>query len=177
MSQTKKPRKKAYKPKPISQNPIKLAMYKAANIAKAEGGAVTTALLKMLTARNKLRQGQADEIDVNELVDVHNLALQLCADGICQQQGQGRIICKQAKAALESVVERANRIQRFGPHGDELKALNNLLDYHELQLNTASINQFLRSLEKVHAQIKSGHTDKLKTPEFVKRRIAQQEAA
>lgn len=123
----KKPRKQ-YKPKYVSVNPMK-TFFGGMSDTHAKHLQDTKLINHM--AMSNMARGVGDAEDWNRLNGAVNMALVFSEQGIGSEYNSEFIA---ARDAMLSCVRRAHRTDRYGFTGDELKAMNTMLDSHHAQL-------------------------------------------
>ena len=161
MSQTKKPRKKAYKPKYSDQPicPMTLVLNKL--IPAREIDTINTAKIRCAAIMSEINAGRADRQQFNKIIDASNLVEMLCNMGFGDEHKE---IAIRAREALMNIVERAHRIKRFGMNDDERSALNAMLQLHDAQLNVVNCGELKKAVDTVQRRLENGQSLRLKTP-------------
>jgi hypothetical protein len=156
MSRNKKPRK-AYRPRPVTAETMRLVMSNVQIPPKADRDEVTNYLTRAIKA---LREGRATELDWSIAAGSVETAAKIEAGGIVC--GIEHLILP-ADTALQAIYFRAKRIGNghwLSPtlYGAEINALDDLLFAHTLQLSKLSRAELLAVLDKAAKQVTAdGH--------------------
>ena len=108
-------------------------------------------------ALHAITSGAGSWDDANTLAMASNICMLLCEVGV------GREYIAQAKAGQEAVVllmMRARTVGKFVATGSELRALQDLLDLHDAQLESEDCTEgrMTRVLDECKRRIRQGHT-------------------
>lgn len=141
MPANKKPRK-AYRPKPKLNTLIVVGE----NIRPV---ASHTSYLLDLRVKNSsamaaLLAGNATRRDMDMIIAMSNIVYAL------QQLGFGKEyeeVATQGRMAIIGIAHRATRVGRFVPTGPEIKALNELMELHDAQMDVITVKDMDRAIE------------------------------
>lgn len=162
-----KKRNKKYKPKRVSPNPMLEVMQGMTLASESLSDLITTQRLKTSESMRKLLSGESTKYSINELVEVCNLTEVLRQSGF--GKGDYDHVCIDARESILSIVERAHRINKFVGNGDEIKALNTMIELHDAQLDIIKAKEFGEAIFRARQLVKSDACRiKLRTPEFCK---------
>lgn len=96
------------------------------------------------------------------MADATNVALELCALGICSDEASRQLL-DDAQQVLGDVAVRAQQRGTWTLHARELEQLREALERHGIQLGFASYSEYERAVEAVrrkHAQYAAGNAPK-----------------
>jgi hypothetical protein len=157
MANNKKPRK-AYRPRPIAENPLAIAIHNAAKPA-AEDRAEVIGILR--NAVKALREGVATEHQWSIAAGSVTVALAIERQGVVRGLS-GHL--KNIEQALQKIYDRAireggGRWIRVTLWFDEIEALNDLVFFHKLQMDRLGRAEFLKAIDAAQKEtIAQGHT-------------------
>ena len=157
MSANKKPRK-AYRPRPITLDTIKLARQQAAQLPVADRAEILGMLRQAIQA---LREGVASELQWSIAAGAVALALAIERQGIVRGL-HGHF--KAVEQALQDIYDRAMRTGggrwiRVTLYFNELDALTDLLGFHSYQIRQLGRAEFLAAVNAAQkTTIAQGHT-------------------
>lgn len=123
-----KPRKKYQGPKYVARNTM-VTFFGGMSDTHAQHLQVTK--LSNHTAMSNMARGVGDAHDWDRLNGAINMALVMCGQGVGLEY---RDVLLAARDAMLTCVRRAKATQRFLFTGDELRAMNEALDAHDLQI-------------------------------------------
>ena len=142
MPANKKPRKK-YKPKPKLNTLIVVGE----NIRPV---ASHTSYLLDLRVKNSsamaaLLAGHATKKDMDMIIAMSNIVYALMESG---GFGKGyEEVATQGRMAIIGIAHRATKVGRFVPTGPEIKALNDLMELHDAQMDVITVKDMDRAIE------------------------------
>ena len=148
MGATKKPRK-AYRPKPVHYNQVQRSAEAAALIPRSEVARVMAGVREAFEA---FRRCEQPGFYWRSMADALNLAESLANEGICSDSDSLGIIAG-GQSALASVAERHVAVGSWALRAEEMAALSDALDRHELQLQFASMGEYERAIERTKRRI------------------------
>ena len=149
--------RKKYKPKPIRMD--NMAFVQAGIQPFVELGAGTTLRVKNHDALNNLRMGIATRADMDMLIAASNIAEAM------RRMGKGTDWEQELKAghdALLAVARRGVPSMRFVMTGPELKALNLLMEIHDAQLDSCTVQDVENAIDLVTEEIKHKRATRIK---------------
>ena len=157
MATNKKPRKR-YKPKPVLQDPLGYVLEGVSLIDQAD---VTDVALKNSSAMAALLQGHATKKDMDVLIAMSNITEALVRMGF---GGDFVEVAVAGREAILSIIWRAVKVLKFVPKGEEIKALNSLLELHDAQFEVITLNDLDSAIKRAKAHIRSGNCAKMPVP-------------
>lgn len=90
-----------------------------------------------------LMQGHAKKRDMDVLIAMSNIVKALCDMGFGAQH---QSIATEGRAAIMTIVFRAVDKLRFVPTGPEIKALNQLMELHDAQMDAITVADMERAI-------------------------------
>ena len=159
MPTNKKPRKR-YKPKPVLVDPLGYAIEGVSPIESAD---ITDIALKNSSAMSALLRGHATKKDMDVLIAMSNITEALVRMGFGADCVE---VAVAGREAILAIVWRAVRLLKFLPKGEEIKALNALLELHDAQFAVITVSELEAAVKRAKAHIKSGNCSKLPVPVF-----------
>lgn len=148
-------RSKKYRPKKILANPVGYVLESLTPIAKHDD-ALVNLKLKNHYAMTNLTQGRADKEDMNKLINMANMTEALYRLGFGTEY---KDIIAQGNSALLAVSRRGAESNRFILKAEEMKALNELVDLHDAQLEVITV----KDVEKAIALVENERRQKRMT--------------
>jgi hypothetical protein len=149
-------RRKAYRPKPVATDPMRLATFGAALLSAAD---VANQGRIMRNALNQLMAGNDGAFHWVCLADASNVAEQLAAIGIGSGP-EGAKAIRDAQRVLSQVYQRHDERNTWAMRADEIDALRLVIDLHHTQLALCTHGEFERAfratVERV-SQAKAGN--------------------
>lgn len=146
MPANKKPRK-TYRPKPKLNTLIVVGE----NIRPVASH--TTYLLdlrlKNSSAMAALLAGHATKKDMDMIVAMSNITYALQQLGFGKEHDE---VATQGRIAIISIAHRATKVGRFVPTGPEIKALNELMELHDAQMDVITVKDMDRAIEYARRQ-------------------------
>lgn len=142
-----KKRNKKYKAKPVVQNPIN---YFLSGLQRIDGDHLVNLNIKNHAAMFKLTTGIGERHDWDVMVGCSNMAIVLCEQHFDMQYHEMLI---SSRDALHKVGKRYLEMNKFIMTGDEMQAINNLLEVHEAQLNALRVIDVERAYDEVLRRI------------------------
>lgn len=144
-------KRKAYRPRQMSLNPMRVAINRAATLTKQERGMI---MGEARPSFDRLREGRANRQDWCYLADAANVGEALSGIGICSDEASRKILMDM-QLALKSIAERVNASKCWTARGPELSAILEGLDRHELQLQFCSLAELQRAVDITRKQIQA----------------------
>lgn len=111
-------------------------------------------LMRELSALDAFAHGKATMQEWQDLVALNNVALTLCGMGI------GSEAFADCHAAEDGLIESAARFERTGKmglSGPALKALRNVIEWHDLQRSSIARSRYEESIRLTTTRVKNGH--------------------
>lgn len=134
-------------------DPIKMAMNGA---AYTTGTVLDDLRTRNLSAIDAFARGQATVHDWRTVADMSNVAQTMAKGGV----GPEVLAAVEAvEAALTDAYNRHERTGKLGMTGPQLVALRELHEYHDLQVQSITRNEFERWIKKTGDRIRSAHPD------------------
>ena len=136
-------------------NPIQHAI-DGAGITPRE--TLNTLLIRELASLDAFTKGSARMAEWSDMVNVNNLAQTLAGMGVGREALQD---CHDAEQALIDAAGRFERTGKMGLTGPAIKAMRDMLEYHDLQRQSVPRSKYEEAIRLVTAQVRSGHTKKV----------------
>lgn len=134
-------------------NPIDMAIRGASFTGKA---VLDDVRLRNLSAIDAFAHGRATVNDWRTVADMHNVAETMAKGGIGPEV---LAACAAVDAALTDCYHRHERTGKLGLTGPQLVALRELQEFHDLQIQSITRNEFERWIKKTADRIRSAHPD------------------
>lgn len=150
MGNTSKPRKK-YKPRAILVNPLGYVLESITRVADHSFGLVALRILNSAAMVSLLR-GTASKKDMDKLVAMSNIVEALYQMGFGAEYKDVSI---EGRVSILSIVERSVKHGRFTPTGQEITALNALMELHDAQMNVITVKDMERAVQYVYNKMQS----------------------
>lgn len=141
MAGNRKPRKQ-YRPKPVL-NPIVVVGENIRPVA-SHTGYLMDLRLGNSSAMAALLQGHATKQDMDRIIAMSNIVYALMETKFGNEYDE---LAKQARIAIISIAHRATTVGRFVPTGPEIKALNDLLELHDAQMDAITVQDMDRAID------------------------------
>lgn len=135
----------------IKTNPIEHAIQGAAITSRKD---LDQLLIRELSSLDAFTTGCATIKHWHDLAAVNNLAQTLAGKGIGIEVME---VAHRAETALIDAADRFQRTGKFGLTGEGIKAIRELIDYHDLQRSSISRAEYERAIALTVARVKSGH--------------------
>ena len=145
--------RKKYKPKPIRFDTMAFVQAGIRSFVDLPAG--TTLRVKNHDALNNLRMGLAVRADIDMLTTACNMAEAMI------QMGKGTDWDEEFKAGREAILAMARRgapNMHFVVTGQELQAINLLMEIHDAQLDSCTVKDVEDAIDLVTEQIKHKRT-------------------
>ena len=143
-------KRSSYRPKPVSQNPVALAITKVSKVTSF-GDDYTIMSARIELALTMLTTGRATAQEIKDLINVSNMAQAL------KRQGYGMEYAAELLAgadADEAVSLRKARTGSYVATGLELQALRRLVEIHDAQLAAATVGDLQAGIATVNKRVK-----------------------
>ena len=131
-----------YRPKPVYLDNMAYIKESATPIALHESYLVDLKITNSL-AMATLMQGKASKQDMDVLIAMSNIVKALCDLGF---GGEYQDVATEGRAAIMTIVFRAVDKLRFVPTGPEIKALNDLMELHDAQMDVITVRDMERAI-------------------------------
>lgn len=137
-----------YRPKGVRLDTLGYIMESFKPVAKHEGYLLDLKI-KNSEAMMALTHGAATKSDLDVLVAMSNMTEALCHTGFGEDY---KDVAVDGREALLQIVHRAVEIKRFVPTAGQLKALQDLMELHDAQMDVITIKDLERAVEFVRVQ-------------------------
>jgi len=151
MATSKKPRKR-HKPKQISRDPINRILLGNSPVS-SQRDILNKHKLIQLKSFWALRDGKATKTDINELIDLVNLAETFQGNGVGSEYAS---IVASARNAIRDICARYEKIGRFTPRGEHISVFHELMELYDEQLKIVTLKQAEDITSKIEAFHRSG---------------------
>lgn len=131
-----------YRPKGIIRNPIAYVMESMKPVTEHDNYLLDLKIRNSL-AMKALLQGQATKADMTILIDMSNIVESLWNLGFGKEY-EGIVVAGQT--ALLNIIHRATTTLRFVPTGEQIRALQDLLELHDAQMDVITIKDMERAV-------------------------------
>ena len=152
-------RKKKYRPKPILTNPVGYVLEGMAPVAEY-GEYLVDLQIKHHRAVALLVRGEATRSEMDILINAANVADALVRLGFGGEYGD---VLKAGQSALYEVASRGAGSGRFILRGEEMGAINALIDLHDAQLGVLTVKDVDRAITLVERERRAQRMTKIKT--------------
>lgn len=156
MTTNKKPRKR-YKPKPILWDTMAYVQQELTPVSKYDSYLLDMQL-KNSQAMAALLRGTATKGDMDTLIAMSNITESLRLMGFGKEYLE---VALAGREALIRIAVRAVKVLRFVPTGPEIKALNELMELHDAQMEIITIQDMCNAIDRAKALIRKGQTTKI----------------
>lgn len=157
-TKTPKKRKKAYKPRPVTLDPMRKALMHKSVLTAEERNIVMGPSRESFEL---LRTGKGDRQAWCHMADVANVGLQLSKMGICSDE-PSREILSAMEDACRDIALRVNERKTWTLKASEIVALEAGLDRHEIQLTYCDIGELTKAsneVRRIAANARAGRID------------------
>jgi hypothetical protein len=132
-------------------NPIAFAIEGAAITPRAE---LDKIMAVELTALDAFTRGHARLQEWHELAALNNITQTLAGKGIGYEAMEA---AHRAETALIEAAERFQRTGRMGLSGEGIKALRDVIEYHDLQRSSISRGEYEKAIRLTTDRVRSGY--------------------
>lgn len=139
-----------YRPKGVILNPIGYVLESMTPVAKHDSYLLDLKI-KNSEAMVALTHGKATKTDIDTLIAMSNIVEALSKLGFGSEYGE---IAIAGREALLGLVHRAVDKLKFLPTGTEIKALQDLMDLHDAQMEVITVKDMDRALEYAKTQFR-----------------------
>lgn len=150
-------KRKKYKPKPILVNPMGFVLEGMAPV-RDYGEYLLDLRIKHSNALALLVQGQATKDEIDTLISGANMTEAFLMMGVGEEF---RAEIKRGQDALFDAAARGAKLGRFILKGEEMKAINDLFEIHDAQLDVATINDVDRAIRFVSKEVQARRVRKI----------------
>lgn len=133
-----------YRPKVKLANPIAYVMESLTPVTRHDSHYLLDLKLKNSAAMVALLQGTANKEDVTTLVAMSNIVEALHHLGFGKEYGD---VSVNGRAALVNLGLRAKERGKFTPTGPEIKALQDLMELHDAQMEIVTVRDIEKAVE------------------------------
>ena len=151
MATSKKPRKR-YRPKPILRDTMAYVQQELTPVSKHDSYLLDLQL-KNSQAMTALLRGTATKDDMDILIAMSNITESLRLMGFGKEYLE---VAVAGREALIRIAVRAVKVLRFVPTGPEIKALNELMELHDAQMEVITIQDMCNAIDRAKALIRKG---------------------
>lgn len=159
MPSNSKPRKQ-YKPRPQILSPLGYVLEGLESV-KSHDSYMRTLKIRNSAAMVALLQGKATKLDMNVLVAMSNMVEVFCSMGFGQDYTD---VSTQGRTAVLQIIFRAVEKKRFIPKGEDIKALQDLLELHDQQMGVITVKELDTAIATARKRI--GHKDAITLPKM-----------
>lgn len=159
MPANSKPRKQ-YRPKPQILSTIGYVLEGLESV-KSHDSYLRTLKIRNSAAMVALLQGKATKLDMNVLVAMSNMVEVFCSMGFGQEYVD---VSTEGRTAVLRVIFRAVEKGRFVPKGEEIKALQDLMELHDQQMDVITVKELDTAIAMARKRI--GQKDAIKLPKM-----------
>ena len=152
MPANKKPRK-AYRPKHILADPVGFVTERITPITRHDSYLLDLQL-KNSGAMAALMQGRASKRDMDILIAMSNIVEALQQQGFGKDYGE---VAVSGREAIMKIVWRAVDKLKFIPTGPEIKALNELMELHDAQMEVITVQNLEDAIAFAKKLIREKH--------------------
>lgn len=156
MATSKKPRKR-YRPKPILRDTMAYVQQELTPVSKHDSYLLDLQL-KNSQAMTALLRGTATKDDMDILIAMSNITESLRLMGFGKEYLE---VAVAGREALIRIAVRAVKVLRFVPTGPEIKALNELMELHDAQMEVITIQDMCNAIDRAKALIRKGQATKI----------------
>lgn len=132
-----------YRPKPVAINPMAFVLENLRPVAQHESYLLDLKI-RNSDAMVKLLRGSATRQDMDTIIAMSNICEALVRLGFGKEYADVGV---EGRQAIIAIAHRAVSAKRFVPTGPEIKALNELMELHDAQMEVITIKDLDRALE------------------------------
>lgn len=156
MPSSAKPRKK-YRPRKVLADPVTYVMESLTPVERHENYLIDLKLRNELSM-DALLKGTATRQDINDILAMSNICEALVRMGFGSDPAEAATA---GRAAVISIVYRADRIGRYVPTGLELTRLKTLMELHDAQMGVITVRDMEKAIALARNEIIAGRALKL----------------
>lgn len=131
-----------YRPKPVAMNPMAYVLENLTPVAKHDSYLLDLKI-KNSDAMVKLLRGSATRQDMDTIIAMNNICEALLRLGFGAEYKEVGV---NGRGAIIAIAHRAVRTNKFVPTGPEIKALNELMELHDAQMDVITVKDMERAL-------------------------------
>lgn len=143
-------KRSSYRPKPVAQNPVALAITRVTKVTSFDDYTVMSARIEL--ALHMLTTGKATAVEIKDLINMSNMAQAL------KRQGYGTEYAAELHAgatAVENIsLRHAARTKGYVATGPELMALRAMVEIHDAQLAAVTVGELQAGIETVNKKVR-----------------------
>ena len=152
-------RKKKYRPRPVLTNPMGYVLEGMAPIV-FYGEYLLDLRVKHASALATLAQGQAKKDTIDTLISGSNMTQAFLNMGVGTQYAAD---IRKGQDAIFALAARGAKLGRFVMTGEEMKAINDLFEIHDAQLDIATVNDIDYAIQVVKKEYQAQRVRKIPT--------------
>ena len=158
-----KKRNKKYRPRPVIRDTMSFVLSGMRRIADIKGYCVTVQL-RTRAALERLRLGMADKDDVARLMAMLNLTEALAMHGLGMDHLES---LSTIQKHLVNLATRGAATGRFIMNAEQWRALKDLADLHEAQLETCTVYEVEQAVDFIERNQRSGNVHLITPPKGI----------
>jgi hypothetical protein len=139
-----------YRPKRVLVNPVGYVLESMTPVTKHDSYLLDIKI-KNSAAMASLFQGTATKQDMDTLIAMSNMVEALWQLGFGEEY---KDVAVEGRVAILNIVHRAVTTKRFVPTGEQIKALQLLMELHDAQMDVITIKDMERALDYADNQIR-----------------------
>lgn len=139
-----------YRPKRVLANPVGYVLESLIPVTQYESYLLDLKI-KNSEAMVSLLQGTATKKDMDVLIAMSNIVESLWHLGFGTEYKE---VAVEGRIAILSIINRAVFTKRFVPTGEQIKALQMLMELHDAQMEVITIKDMERALAYAHEQFR-----------------------
>ncbi len=148
-----------YRPRPVLQNTIAYVLESIRPIAQ-HGNPLINARIQNSQAMVELLKGRANTNDMITLAEMSNMVEALCHLGFGKQYEE---IARKGREAISSIAIKASSRGRYVPSGEQIKALQELIDLHDAQMEVATVKDIGQAVLFIKQEVRQKRATNLPT--------------
>lgn len=147
-----------YRPKPVLLNPIGFVLEGMERLSSHSSSLLLTIKLKNHNAMATITQGKGTRAEIDLLINMINVCEALYRLGFGEEYGD---ILKDGTAALLALAKRGKETGKFILWAAELKALNDVMELHDAQMEVITVRDMEKAVLLVKAEALKGKMTKI----------------
>ena len=151
-------KRSAYRPRRVLRNTVGFVM-DGFSLMSEHSEQLLTLRVKNHGAMVALTQGKAQTPQIATLISMYNVTEALVKMGIGKEFMESM---DTSRAAIISIVKRNHKINKYVATGDEMKALNELIDLHDAQMDVVSVKEMDAAIKLAQREINAGKATDLR---------------
>lgn len=154
-----------YRPRPILTDPVAFTIESITPVSKHQNYLLNLKI-KNSESMLSLMRGTATRDDIDTLVNMSNATEALYELGFGREY---KDVCVDGRVAILNIVYRAQKHGKFTPTGEEIRALNMLMELNDAQMDVITVGDMIKAIALVNQKIKHNRdTTKLPLSENIK---------